>query len=108
MELPDSSMIHPVFHVSQLKPFRPDFTPVFAELPQVVDLGATALQPQEVLSCRLVKKGGKAIPQVLVRWGNLPAESATWEDSNVIIKRFPGALAWGQASSSAGGDVTAA
>jgi len=48
-----------------------------------------------------------AVPQVKVKWMHLPMEKATWEDYNVLMTRFPGALACGQASSSAGGDVTA-
>lgn len=66
LELPESSMIHPVFHVSQLKPFHAYYTPVFAELPKVVDLGVDGLVPTEVLNRRLVKKGGKAVPKVLI------------------------------------------
>lgn len=60
LELPEESLIHPVFHVSQLKPFHHDYTPVFTELPKVVDLDAGDLQPAEVLNRHLEKKGGKA------------------------------------------------
>lgn len=43
--------------------------------------------------------------QVLVKWSKLPVEAATWEDFYVVRRRFPDLLAWGQASSSAGGSV---
>jgi hypothetical protein len=95
-------MIHPVFHVSQLKPFTPNYTPVFDELPALVDLGSHDLQPEAILDRRLVKKGNHAIPQVRIKWSKLPEESATWEDYYVVKQRFPTALAWGQASSAGG------
>lgn len=106
LALPEGSLIHPVFHVSQLKPFVADYTPVYKDLPQPVDLEASPLIPEAVLDRRLVKKGNSAIPQVLVKWSSLPAASATWEDLYVLQKRFPACLAWGQASASAGGNVT--
>ena len=52
-----------------------------------------------------MKKGNAAVPQVLIKWSNIPEASTTWEDFYVIKDRFPTALAWGQAGSSAGGDV---
>jgi len=107
LQLPPGSLIHPVFHISQLKSFHPNYTPVYVDLPKVRDLSIVDTRPKVILDRRLVKKGSVAVPQVKVEWMHLPMETATWEDYNVLMTRFPGALACGQASSSAGGDVTA-
>lgn len=106
LELPKDSSVHPVLHISQLKPFHQDNTPVFNTLPTKTDLLATDAQPERVLDRRLVKKGNTAIPQVLLSWAGLPPATATWEDYYVVKQRFPDAPAWGQAGSSAGGAVT--
>ena len=105
LDLPASSLIHPTFHVSQLKAFVPDHTPVFSELPHQVQLDAEEVQPEDILDRRLVKKGNRVVPQVLIKWTNVPAASATWEDYYVIKTMFPDALAWGQASVLAGANV---
>lgn len=99
LKLPEDSQVHPTFHVSQLKQFTPDFTPMYALPPQLPDLTADHFEPEAVLARRLVKKGGKAVPQVLIKWNLLPAASATWEDFYIVKDRFPSARAWGQASS---------
>lgn len=105
LDLPAQSLIHPVFHISQLNPFTPNYSPVYKELPKIVDLDVRELQPIVVLERRLVKKGYHAIPQVLVQWEKVPREAATWEDLNVVKTRFPNVVAWGQATSGAGGSV---
>ena len=107
LQLPDDSAIHPVFHISQLKAFHPDYTPVYKTLPTMTDLEATAAQPEKIIERRLVKKGNNAVPQVLITWTGLPHDSATWEDYHVVKEHFPKAPAWGQAETAAGGDVTA-
>lgn len=106
LQLPEGSLIHPVFHVFQLKPFTPNYTPVFKDFTTMVDLSAQELLPEEVLDRRLVKKGNRAIQQVLIKWKGLPAVSATWEDWYVLKTHFPDIGAWGQAPIEAGGDVT--
>ena len=105
LQLPDNSQVHPFFHVSQLKPFTPNYTPVFHELPKLINLDNEKVEPMAILQRRLVKKGNTAVPQVLVRWSHLPADATTWEDYNVLQKAFPAASAWGQAQSQGGGDV---
>jgi len=105
LELPANSMIHPVFHISQLKPLVPNYTPVFASLPVTTDLEAAAAEPLSILERRLVQKGNTAIPQIKVTWTKLPPSITTWEDYYVLKQRFPDAPAWGQADSQAGGDV---
>jgi hypothetical protein len=106
LELPANSQVHDVFHVSQLKEYRSDFSPVFSELPKCPALDALDTVPEMVLDRRLVKKGNAAVPQVLIKWTGLSADTATWEDWEVLKVRFPAVLAWGQASSLAGGIVT--
>jgi hypothetical protein len=99
-------MIHPVFHISQLKPFTPDYSPVFDTLPKLTDLEAAETVPKAIIARRLVRKGNSAIPQVKLTWVGLPESATTWEDYNVIRARFPEAPAWGQAGTQGGGDVT--
>lgn len=77
LELPADTSIHLVFHVSQLKPFHPNFTPVFSTLPMLIDIEAAAATPNKILDRRLVKKGNNAITQILVSWTGLPSSSVT-------------------------------
>ena len=102
MSLPLDSKIHNVFHVSQLKPFLPDHSPVFSDISTLVDLSAHDTAPECILDCRLVKKGNTAVPQVLIKWSKIPASSTTWEDYYVVKERFPSASDWGQAASQGG------
>lgn len=94
LQLPANSWIHPVFHVSQLKPFTPDYSPVFSELPHAPDLTAAPLQPVAILDRRMVKKGNSSVVQVRVQWSSLSPASATWEDYNVLRLRYPTAPCW--------------
>jgi hypothetical protein len=97
LQLPVESKIHNVFHVSQLKPFTPNYSPVFSELPVVVDLSTGIFEPQKILERRMVKKGNSAMPQIKVLWSTLPPECATWEDYYVLQRRFPEAAIWKEA-----------
>jgi len=106
LNLPVDSKIHPVFHVSQLKDYVPDHTPVFTNLPKIAELDTVDPMPEAILDRRLVKKGNSATPQGLIKWQHIPAEAATWENLSNLKKRFPSFDAWGQASAPEEGTVT--
>jgi hypothetical protein len=96
LDLPEGSLIHPVFHISQLKEFILDYKLIFFELPVQLDFYKEVLKPESVLERRLVKKGNAAIPLVRVKWERLPELASTWEDWNVLVERFPVVASWGQ------------
>jgi hypothetical protein len=105
IQLPVGSQVHPVFHVSQLKPFTPDFTPVFSALPSVPQLDLHELEPELILDRCLSKNGNAAVTQVLIKWTSLPNDLVTWEDYEVVKHRYPAATALGHAASQGGSNV---
>lgn len=108
LELPADSKIHNVFHVSQLKPFLADYTPVYADLPAMTDIDAAVAVPEQIIDRRMTKRGNASIPHVLVKWSRLLEASSTWEDYHVLRARFSSATTWGQAGPSTGGAITLA
>jgi hypothetical protein len=86
LELPEGSKIHPVFHVSQLKPcFDTTATPL--QLPINAENNEPIIQPLAVLDW---KKGtGPADAQVLIQWEGLFPEDATWECYEEIQATYP-------------------
>ncbi|WVZ86941.1 hypothetical protein U9M48_033652 [Paspalum notatum var. saurae] len=103
LELPSSSTVHPVFHVSMLKKAPPASSQVVDALP---DLDASLQIPVHILGRRVVSKGTSSVTQVLVQWSGWPSSMATWEDRAPLLQRFPAAPAWGHAGSKGGGGVT--
>jgi hypothetical protein len=101
LELPSSSTIHPVFHVSQLKASHGTH-PVTNELPdELVQLQV----PQAILDRRWTS-GSSPVEEVLVQWSRIPPSLATWELLVPLQQRFPRVPAWGHAGSQGEGIVS--
>jgi hypothetical protein len=94
LNLPETSRVHPVFHVSQLKPCLKPGQQVAAQLPPP---DAAFQVPVQVLRSRVRQKGVRTVAQVLTQWGGMPEAEATWEDLDDLRRQFPFAPPWGQA-----------
>jgi hypothetical protein len=103
LDLPPSSRVHPVFHVSQLKACVGPGQPVSPHLP-APDFEFQV--PMQILQTRARVKGRRTVAQVLVQWSGSPASTATWEDHEELRQLFPHAPAWGQAGFQEGGNVS--
>lgn len=75
--------------------------------PPTLDLASPYCpNPEAILQRRMVKKGNKAVAQVLVKWQGLPNEAATWEFATVLHTWFPAFDPCGQGSSIGGSTDT--
>jgi len=106
LDLPPSSKIHPVIHVSQLKKHVPAATSVSAELDSVSTDPFLDVSPVAVIDHQLIPHAGTVVPRVKIQWTGMTAAMATWEDEADMRRRFPSAPAWGHAGSQGEGSVT--
>jgi hypothetical protein len=84
LELPPRARLHDVFHVGLLKRFVGSPPAAPPALPSIHH-GATQPVPEQVTRSRLAR----GVRQVLVHWQGEPAASATWEDIDSFIERYP-------------------
>ncbi|XP_019052951.1 PREDICTED: probable serine/threonine-protein phosphatase 2A regulatory subunit B'' subunit TON2 [Nelumbo nucifera] len=70
--LPTCLKLHPIFHVSMLKPYLSPTTKVSPTLPQFTEDGGILIEPRQIRNVRGVKIGKKLHKQALVIWKNLP------------------------------------
>ena len=85
--LPEHSLIHPVFHVSQLKlAIEPNAQ--VQELPLILSSSFEwNAEPDELLSIRRSQNGQQT--EVLVKWSGLPEFENFWEPLKRLQEQFP-------------------
>ncbi|KOM57691.1 hypothetical protein LR48_Vigan11g072400 [Vigna angularis] len=88
LQLPTTSRIHPVFHVSQLKLAIGDHS-VEGQLPTELQVDNLMYTPLKVLERRNQLQQGEEIPQVLIQWQDGGLDGATWEEEQYIRQQFP-------------------
>ena len=86
LELPTSSLVHLVFHVSCLKKVIGENLPVQTILPELDEELKIILEPEAVMETRTQQLRNRSISEYLIKWKNLPIEDSTWEDKNFIQK----------------------
>ncbi|VFQ64452.1 unnamed protein product [Cuscuta campestris] len=88
--LPDHARIHPVFHVSLLKPYKGPRTPAaVATLPSDYVDGRPVSQPLRVLDYRTILVDGGLEQQALVEWTEGGVTEATWESVDELRRCYP-------------------
>ncbi|XP_071713990.1 uncharacterized protein [Rutidosis leptorrhynchoides] len=89
LELPATSQVHPVFHISQLKMHK-GLDPVMMGVMPAMDhtLMITAV-PIKILDQKIAERGSVAGVYWLIQWSGGSIDDATWELAEELIKRFP-------------------
>ena len=89
LDLPNGSKIHPVFHISLLKPFIGSQNPAPHSLPSTSMHNQPLYLPAAVCAIRTVLKQGKRCRQILVQWQDSSPEDSTWEEFETFCKLYP-------------------
>ncbi|XP_026451996.1 uncharacterized protein LOC113352387 [Papaver somniferum] len=88
LQLPPTSRIHPVFHVSQLKKKISQGLVPQTYLPSLEKHGLMKVKPVSVIDSRILLKGRPHVPQVLVQWSHAAEGDYCWEDTALIKAKF--------------------
>ncbi len=89
LALPPSWKIHPVFHVSLLKPYR-SAGRVQPPQPLVVD-GELYFMIDKILDHRLTQKGRRTVREFLIQWKGYDPVHNSWEPERLVAESENGA-----------------
>lgn len=88
LQLPATSKIHPVIHVSQLKQALPPDVVIQSDDQLEFLLKDPSASSFQVLNTRLCKVGNNALPFALLQWEDWPATWASWENLSTIQSKM--------------------
>lgn len=89
LQLPSTSKIHPVFHVSQLKKAVGSSSATPTLPANINEALVWEGVPEEVLGVRQSKSSSAPDIEVLIQWRGLPDYEATWEQFENVDQMFP-------------------
>ncbi|GJU38290.1 retrotransposable element Tf2 [Tanacetum coccineum] len=88
LELPPTSQIHPVYHVSQFKLCKGSSNKM-GILSHCGSNGPLSDEPIAILDRKMQKVNNRVAVYVLVIWSDHTDEDATWELYSDLLQRFP-------------------
>ena len=88
LALPETSKIHHVFHISQLKKALGNSQEATTLPPQISPKMELVVEPEALLAVRNIQDGQKMQTELLIKWAGLTEFEATWESAEVIKGRF--------------------
>ena len=89
LELPPSSSIHPVFHISQLRRAKGTSHSSLLLPPQLSADLELVIEPASLLDVCQQPQGNPRNLELLIQWENLPSFEATWENFHLLNSKFP-------------------
>ena len=87
LALPPHTRLHDVFHIGLLKKLIGDPPATPPPLPVIHNVAAVP-EPERAVRIRLAR-GVRGVRQVLIQWKGETAASATWEDVDSFLHKYP-------------------
>ncbi|WOG95386.1 hypothetical protein DCAR_0414702 [Daucus carota subsp. sativus] len=107
LELPPTTSIHNVFHISQLKKAIGSASVISSIPSHITPELVFVAEPEKLLDVRFKLPGDSNLAEVLIKWQDSPIWEATWEDFSSLALRFPDFHLEDKVSLWAGGNATA-